>query len=356
VGDEKWMFLSLLADLCAGIEQPEGASTGRPRLPLSDVVFGIVYKAYARCSARRFTTDIRTAQDAGLVERVPSFNALLNYQRDPATGSVLTDLVQLSALPLRTIEAATAKIPAEQSNEELATAVADNLCVLIQRNLVDVLTAATSERAQQVRNGVRNRRVAIYRQMEDEREAREAAARTRREAREAAARTRREAREAAARTRREAREASNYERRVRAAFQMPTGIRLDNTSFGGVAPAEKWHAGTSDPVFDEVSEMPLTRAETWALGKQASIVPANFMTRCEEGELQLIIDDTGPRFLSAVRSRREAVPWKDAPGPIPSMALNSVGHMAHKGGARKQKQKLARGGGRRPSGKAKSAA
>jgi len=57
--DEKRMFLALLGDLCKFVPQPTQTS-GRPRLPLSDMTFATVYKTYARCSARRFTTDCAT--------------------------------------------------------------------------------------------------------------------------------------------------------------------------------------------------------------------------------------------------------------------------------------------------------
>src|SRR4030042_999047 len=51
---EQERFVGLLRDLCEGIEQPE-YKFGRPRLPLSDVIFGLAYKAYSTMSGRRFT-------------------------------------------------------------------------------------------------------------------------------------------------------------------------------------------------------------------------------------------------------------------------------------------------------------
>ena len=102
--DEKRMFLKLLGDLCAGVPQPQGAATGRPRLPLSDMAFAVIHKAYAGTSARRFTTDLREAQEKGLISRSPSFNSVLNYQRDTDLTPLLTSLVELSALPLKAIE------------------------------------------------------------------------------------------------------------------------------------------------------------------------------------------------------------------------------------------------------------
>lgn len=47
------------------------------------MAFAAVYKTYAGCSSRRFATDLRDAHDQGLIEKAPSFNAVLKNQRDP---------------------------------------------------------------------------------------------------------------------------------------------------------------------------------------------------------------------------------------------------------------------------------
>ena len=43
---EKNMFLSMLADLCQGIKEPRRRKTGRPSIPLADLVFSVVFKVY----------------------------------------------------------------------------------------------------------------------------------------------------------------------------------------------------------------------------------------------------------------------------------------------------------------------
>src|SRR6266849_10623851 len=54
--NEKDRFLSLLAELCKGIEEiPQGF--GRPRLPLADMIFASTFKVYSTVSGRRFTSD-----------------------------------------------------------------------------------------------------------------------------------------------------------------------------------------------------------------------------------------------------------------------------------------------------------
>jgi hypothetical protein len=59
--EEKHRFVELLADLCSTVPQPEQVM-GRPRLPLSDMLFATAYKVYVGFSARRFTCDLKDAQ------------------------------------------------------------------------------------------------------------------------------------------------------------------------------------------------------------------------------------------------------------------------------------------------------
>ena len=51
--NEKAQFLFMLYELCQGIEEPP-QTTGRPRLPLADILFGIVYRIFDTTSGRRF--------------------------------------------------------------------------------------------------------------------------------------------------------------------------------------------------------------------------------------------------------------------------------------------------------------
>jgi hypothetical protein len=44
--EEKTRFVALLSDLCNAVPQPLQEGRGRPRLPLSDMVFASVYKVY----------------------------------------------------------------------------------------------------------------------------------------------------------------------------------------------------------------------------------------------------------------------------------------------------------------------
>jgi transposase len=103
---EKDWFLSLLADLCAGIEEPERhrPKGGRPRLPLRDVMFSAAYKVYSTVSGRRFMCDLRDAQAKGFISRAPSYNAIFAYLDDADLTPLLNELIRLSSLPLKSVE------------------------------------------------------------------------------------------------------------------------------------------------------------------------------------------------------------------------------------------------------------
>ncbi len=100
---EQEHFVALLRDLCNGIQQPE-YKFGRPRLPLSDVVFGVAYKVYSTMSGRRFMSDLREAQENGLVSQSPSFTSGFRYLENPELTPILKTLIEQSASPLKVVE------------------------------------------------------------------------------------------------------------------------------------------------------------------------------------------------------------------------------------------------------------
>jgi transposase/predicted nucleic acid-binding Zn finger protein len=101
---EQEHFVTLLRDLCNGIEQPE-YRFGRPRLPLSDVVFGLAYKTYTMMSGRRFMSDLREAEAKELVSKSPSFTSTFRYLENPELTPLLKSLIEQSATPLKSVEA-----------------------------------------------------------------------------------------------------------------------------------------------------------------------------------------------------------------------------------------------------------
>ncbi len=101
---EQEHFATLLRDLCSTIEQPPASGTGRPRLPLSDVVFAASLKVYGGFSTRRAMTGIRSANTDGLIAKAPSVASLWKYMEDPALTPVLKQLIEQSAIPLAAVE------------------------------------------------------------------------------------------------------------------------------------------------------------------------------------------------------------------------------------------------------------
>jgi transposase len=102
--NEKDKFLSLLFDLCNGVPNPEQRGAGRPKLPLSDAIFSVVFKVYSTVSGRRFMSDLRDAKAKGFITSAPHYNSIFNYLENPAMTPVLRRLVEQSSLPLRSVE------------------------------------------------------------------------------------------------------------------------------------------------------------------------------------------------------------------------------------------------------------
>jgi transposase len=102
--NEKDMVLRLLADLCSTVPQPIQQGRGCRYLPISDVLFALVFRTYTGLSARRFQSDLRAAADAGFIDTVPDFSSVLRYLGREELTPILVGLVELSAYPLRAVE------------------------------------------------------------------------------------------------------------------------------------------------------------------------------------------------------------------------------------------------------------
>ena len=76
-------FPVLLRELCDLIEQPPQPGTGRPQLPLPDVVQAIAHKVFSGDSGRRAMSTIRAAEADGSMVKAPSFTSLHRYLENP---------------------------------------------------------------------------------------------------------------------------------------------------------------------------------------------------------------------------------------------------------------------------------
>jgi transposase len=103
--NEKDHFQTLLADLCAAIQQPPPKGTrGRPPMWLPDAVFMGVFKVYSTVSARRFMSDLREAQKRGHIRETLCFNTAWKCLQNPDVTPILHELIRRSSLPLRSVE------------------------------------------------------------------------------------------------------------------------------------------------------------------------------------------------------------------------------------------------------------
>jgi len=97
--NEKELFMDLLSDICRTVEEPE-YRFGRPKIPLSDIVFCCALKVYSMKSGRRFSGDMRQAEKLGYITHVPHYNSIFNYLKRPKIKSVLSELIGKTSLPL----------------------------------------------------------------------------------------------------------------------------------------------------------------------------------------------------------------------------------------------------------------
>ena len=102
---EQEHFVSLLHDLCNSVPQPP-QHFGRPKLPISDAIFGAVFKVYSTMSGRRVMAEIWDAQARGLLDKAPSFTSTFRYLESPDVTSILKALIERSSLPMQSIETA----------------------------------------------------------------------------------------------------------------------------------------------------------------------------------------------------------------------------------------------------------
>lgn len=103
--NERAHFLSFLYELCSGIEEPV-QTFGRPRLPLSDIIFSATFRTYSTVSGRRFVSELREALAKGYLSKMPSYNSIFDYLKMESLTSYLKHLIAESAMPLKPIETA----------------------------------------------------------------------------------------------------------------------------------------------------------------------------------------------------------------------------------------------------------
>ncbi|HEV2705332.1 MAG TPA: transposase [Pyrinomonadaceae bacterium] len=100
---EKSEFQALLYALCAGVEMPVNRF-GRPRLPIADMLFSVVFKTYTTLSGRRYASDLKEAHRRGFLSECPHYNSISRYLESEALTPYLKQLITDSSLPLKSVE------------------------------------------------------------------------------------------------------------------------------------------------------------------------------------------------------------------------------------------------------------
>ncbi len=100
---EKERLMELLSDITSRIRQP-AYNFGRPNNNLGDTIFSMVFKVYSTFSGRRFATDLKMAQEKGLIESITPYNTMFRYFKKPELTPILAQMVTLTSLPLKAVE------------------------------------------------------------------------------------------------------------------------------------------------------------------------------------------------------------------------------------------------------------
>jgi transposase len=101
---EKRRFLTLLHELCRGLENIPQPGKGRRWTPMADMIFTCALKVYTGLSSRRLGTDLDDAADKGYLGRKLNPVMVCSFLESDELTAVLKDLIVRSSLPLRVIE------------------------------------------------------------------------------------------------------------------------------------------------------------------------------------------------------------------------------------------------------------
>jgi transposase len=101
--NEKDSFLSLLRELCNGIQETD-QGMGRKRASLRDLVFGIILKNYTTLSGRRNNCDVMDAHEKGFLSAPLSYNVVFKYMQSEDVTEILRDMIRTTAQVVQPIE------------------------------------------------------------------------------------------------------------------------------------------------------------------------------------------------------------------------------------------------------------
>lgn len=100
---EKELFMKLLADLTNNISN-NAYNFGRPKNPLGDTIYSMIFKVYSTFSGRRFNSDIEEAVNKEHISKKIPYNSMFDYFNKEELTPILSKLVTITALPLKSVE------------------------------------------------------------------------------------------------------------------------------------------------------------------------------------------------------------------------------------------------------------
>jgi len=101
---EKIVALRLLSELIENFEIEKNKCNGRPLIPLKEQMICMFLYTYSRFSSRRVISDLELARQNKLIDKTPHFNTVCNFFKKDEMTSILSQLVEITAMPLRLVE------------------------------------------------------------------------------------------------------------------------------------------------------------------------------------------------------------------------------------------------------------
>ncbi len=102
--NEYEMFNEVLLELLDLIVVEHKQKTGRPSADIKDVLYCMLTKTYRMISSRRLSSDLKTAEQLGHISKAPTYSSLMYYFNDKRLKPILTELIELSATPIASLD------------------------------------------------------------------------------------------------------------------------------------------------------------------------------------------------------------------------------------------------------------
>ncbi len=100
---EKTISLQLLLELLDNIKEDK-KSAGRPSFSLKEQVLCMFTYCYCGFSGRRAISDLESLKERKLISRTPHFNTIFNMFKELKMMKLLSELVEITSMPLRMFE------------------------------------------------------------------------------------------------------------------------------------------------------------------------------------------------------------------------------------------------------------